>query len=44
MNPRYELVQDAEGNIVDVKVCYDSQYVDQHLEYSSKYSFLPSFN
>jgi dipeptidyl-peptidase-3 len=44
VNPNYHPVYDAVGNIVDVTITYDSKYIDQHLEYSSKYSFLPSFN
>jgi hypothetical protein len=27
-----------------VTISYDSKYVDQHLEYSKNYSFLPSIN
>ena len=44
VNPSYELVYDKKGRIIDVKVCYDSQYVEQHLEYSKNYSFLPTMN
>ena len=44
VNPNYHPVYDAAGNIVDVTITYDSKYIDQHLEYSSKYSFLPTFN
>ena len=44
VNPRYEPVYNKRGKLVDVKVCYDSQYVEQHLEYSKDYSFLPTFN
>ena len=44
VNPSYELVYGKDGKIVDVKVCYDSNYVEQHLEYSKNYSFLPTFN
>ena len=44
VNPRYEAVYNKRGKLVDVKVCYDSQYVEQHLEYSKNYSFLPTFN
>jgi len=44
VNPEYELVTDAEGNIVDVKISYPANYVEQHLDYSTNYSFLPSIN
>jgi dipeptidyl-peptidase-3 len=44
VNPSYELVYGKDGEIVDVKVCYDSNYVEQHLDYSKNYSFLPSIN
>ncbi len=44
VNPSYKLVYDKKGRIIDVKVCYDSQYVEQHLEYSKNYSFLPTIN
>ena len=44
VNPSYELVYGKDGKIVDVKVCYDSNYVEQHLDYSKNYSFLPTFN
>jgi len=39
VNPRYELVKDAEGNISDVKVIYGSEsYSEQMLRYSKNYS------
>ena len=44
VNPVYTPVYDKKGRIIDVKVSYDSQYVEQHLHYSADYSFLPSFN
>ena len=44
VNPNYHPVYDKRGKIVDVKISYDSKYIDQHLEYSKDYSFLPSFN
>ena len=41
VNPRYELVQDAEGKIIDVKVIYGSEtYPEQMLRYSRDYSAL----
>ena len=44
VNPDYELVTDAEGNVTDVKIIYPTNFVEQHLEYGKEYSFLPSFN
>ena len=44
VNPEYELVHDAEGNLVDVKVSYPANYVEQHLHYGKDYSFLPTLN
>ena len=40
INPRYELVQDAEGNITDVSISYDEAYDEQMLRYSQEYSTL----
>lgn len=37
INPKYELVKDAEGNIVDVAVSYDEAYDQQMLRYSREY-------
>ena len=44
VNPEYELVTDAEGKVVDVKITYPANYVEQHLYYAKEYSFLPSMN
>ena len=44
VNPEYELVHDAEGNLVDVKISYPANYVEQHLHYGKDYSFLPTLN
>ena len=44
VNPEYELVTDAEGSVVDVKISYPANYVEQHLDYGKNYSFLPSIN
>ena len=44
VNPDYELVTDAEGNVTDVKILYPTNFVEQHLEYGKEYSFLPSMN
>ena len=43
VNPEYELVKEGD-KIVDVKVSYPANYVQQHLHYSKDYSFLPSLN
>ncbi len=44
VNPEYELVTDAEGNVTDVMISYPANYVEQHLHYGKDYSYLPSFN
>ena len=44
VNPKYEAVTDADGNITDVKVTYDEGYAEQMLRYSKDYSALPSVN
>lgn len=44
VNPKYEAVEDGNGNIVDVKVSYDEGYAEQMLRYSKDYSPLPSIN
>ncbi len=43
VNPEYELVKEGD-KIVDVKVSYPANYIEQHLHYSKDYSFLPSIN
>lgn len=40
VNPRYELVKNADGEITDVQVIYGEGYVDQMLRYSKNYSAL----
>lgn len=44
VNPKYEVVTDADGTITDVTVTYDEGYVEQMLRYSKDYSTLPSVN
>lgn len=44
VNPKYEAVTDAEGNITDVKVTYNEGYAEQMLRYSKDYSVLPNIN
>lgn len=43
VNPEYELVE-KDGEIVDVKISYPNNYVEQMLHYSHDYSFLPTLN
>ena len=43
VNPEYELVE-KDGRIVDVKISYPANYVEQMLGYSKNYSFLPNIN
>ena len=44
VNPKYEAVTDASGNITDVKVTYDEGYAEQMLRYSKDYATLPYIN
>ena len=44
VNPKYEAVKDAEGNITDVTVSYDEGYAEQMLRYSRDYATLPVRN
>jgi len=44
VNPVYTLKKDKSGKIVDVKISYTENYIDQNLRYSKKYSSLPTFN
>lgn len=43
LNPQYELVE-KDGEVVDVKINYPTNYIEQHLMYAQKYSPLPSMN
>jgi len=43
VNPEYELVE-KDGEIVDIKVSYVSDFSAQMLKYSKEYSFLPVVN
>lgn len=43
VNPEYELVE-QDGKVVDVKISYPANYVEQMLNYSKNYSFLPNIN
>jgi len=40
INPRLVAVQDAQGNITDIKVEYPDNFAEQMLEYAEKYSYL----
>ena len=44
VNPKYEAVTDADGNITDVTVTYDEGYAEQMLRYSRDYATLPVRN
>ena len=44
VNPEYELVTDKDGKVVDVKISYPANYIEQHLKYGKEYSFLPTLN
>ncbi len=43
VNPEYELVE-QDGRIVDVRISYPANYVEQMLGYAKAYSFLPNRN
>ena len=43
VNPEYELVE-RDGKVVDVKISYPADYVEQMLGYSKDYSFLQNVN
>lgn len=44
VNPKYEAVTDANGEITDVKVSYTEGYAEQMLRYSRDYATLPVRN
>jgi dipeptidyl-peptidase-3 len=44
VNPVYTLVKNAKGEVTDVTVSYNENYVDQHLRYAKEYSSLPTYN
>lgn len=44
VNPKYEVVTDADDTITDVTVTYDEGYAEQMLRYSKDYSTLSSVN
>ena len=44
INPVYQAVRDAQGNITDVTISYDEAFDAQSLRYSRDYHFLPLVN
>lgn len=44
VNPVYKLVENSEGEIKDITISYNENFVDQNLRYSKDYSNLPTFN
>lgn len=44
VNPVYSLVKNKKGEITDVTISYNENYIDQHLRYSKEYSSLPTYN
>jgi len=44
VNPVYTLVKNGKGEITDVTISYNENYIDQHLRYSKEFSSLPTFN
>jgi dipeptidyl-peptidase-3 len=44
VNPVYEAVKDADGNITDVKVSYTEGYAEQMMRYAQEHSHLPTYN
>jgi len=44
VNPVYSLVKNKKGEITDVTISYNENYIDQHLRYSKEFSSLPTYN
>jgi dipeptidyl-peptidase-3 len=44
VNPVYTLVKNQKGEITDVTISYNENYVDQNLRYSKEFSNLSTFN
>lgn len=44
VNPVYTPIMNKKGKIIDIKISYDENYVNQHLRYSKEYSVLPTYN
>jgi len=44
VNPVFDLVQDKDGKITDVKIQYNEGYTEQMMRYSKEFSVLPTYN
>ena len=44
VNPTFEITEDKDGNITDVKLNYTEDYISQMLRYSKDFSTLPTYN
>ncbi|MBB4036710.1 dipeptidyl-peptidase-3 [Dysgonomonas hofstadii] len=44
VNPVFELVQDKDGKITDVKISYNEGYTEQMMRYAKEFSNLPTYN
>lgn len=44
VNPVFQLVQDKDGKITDVKIYYTEGYAEQMIRYSKEFSTLPTYN
>ena len=44
VTPVYSLVKNKKGEITDVTISYNENYIDQHLRYSKEFSSLPTYN
>ena len=44
VNPVYTLVKNSKGEVTDVTVSYNENYVEQHLRYAKEFSNLPTSN
>lgn len=44
VNPVFQLVQDKDGKITDVKISYAEGYAEQMIRYSKEFSTLPTYN
>lgn len=44
VNPTFEVVEDKDGNIMDIKINYTEDYTNQMLRYSKDFSTLPTYN
>jgi dipeptidyl-peptidase-3 len=44
IQPEFNLIKDAKGTIIDIKIFYPMDFMDQMLKFSTNYSFLPDMN